>query len=63
MPSLRFSPDLLLATATEKSDNGVEGVAAHRGNSYACDAMMDFKLTGDLNVTVSTVDLRVDTEM
>jgi len=52
-----------LPTATEKSDNGVEGVAAHRGNSYACDAMMDFKLTGDLNVTVSTVDLRIQPYM
>ena len=45
--------------ASLTDEEGVDSIVARNDNSWACDHPMDFDLTGDFNVRISTINFRV----
>ena len=46
-------------SASLTEEEGVDSIVARNENSWACDHPMEFDLTGDFDVTISTVNFRV----
>jgi len=45
--------------ASLTDEEGVDSIVARNDNSWACDHPMDFDLTGDFNVRISTINFRI----
>jgi len=46
-------------SASLTEEEGVDSIVARNENSWACDHPMEFDLTGDFDVTISTVNFRI----